>query len=320
MSILYIIFLILIVVAVLGFLALSALFLIWWERKVSAHIQTRFGPMITGWHGWLQTIADAIKLLLKEDIKPEKIDGIMFRLAPYFVMVPAVLAFVVIPFSHKWIVRDLNMGLFYILAVSSLGVLGIFMAGWASNNKYSLLGGMRSVAQIISYEVPMIISLITVLLYVGSCKMNDIVMAQSGLWFVFYPNLFICFLTYIIAATAETNRTPFDIPEAESELVAGFHTEYSGMRFALFFVAEYTNVFIVSAVAAVVFLGGWLGPGLPGVVWFLIKVYGVIFLLMWFRWTFPRVRIDQMMAFSWKFLTPLSFINLAVTGFLLLLR
>jgi NADH-quinone oxidoreductase subunit H len=313
-----ILFLVIIVVAVLAFLALSALFLIWWERKVSGHIQTRFGPMRVGWHGWLQTIADAIKLLLKEDIRPQKIDWVMFRLAPYFVMLPPVLIFVVLPFSETLIVRDLNMGLFYVLAVSSVGVLGIFAAGWSSNNKYSLLGGMRSVAQIISYEVPMIISLITVLLYVGSSSMNDIIRAQSGMWFVFKPNLFICFLIYIIAATAETNRTPFDIPEAESELVAGFHTEYSGMRFALFFVAEYTNLFLVSAVATVVFLGGWQGPVLPGVVWFLIKTYGVVFLLMWFRWTFPRVRVDQMMAFSWKFLTPLSFVNLAVTGWLLL--
>lgn len=318
MGLLDILFLVFIVVAVLAFLAISALFLIWWERKVSGHIQTRFGPMRTGWHGWLQTVADAIKLLLKEDIRPERIDGVMFRLAPYMVVVPAVLIFVVIPFSERWIVSDLDMGLFYVMAVASIGVLGIFAAGWSSNNKYSLLGGMRSVAQIISYEVPMIISLITVLLYVGSAGMEDIVRAQRGMWFVFKPNLFICFLIYIVAATAETNRTPFDIPEAESELVAGFHTEYSGMRFALFFVAEYTNVFIVSAVATVVFLGGWQGPVLPGVVWFLIKAYGVVFLLMWFRWTFPRVRVDQMMAFSWKFLTPLAFVNLAVTGWLLL--
>ncbi|HRZ87496.1 MAG TPA: NADH-quinone oxidoreductase subunit H, partial [bacterium] len=199
MTILYILFLVFIVVAVLGFLALSGMFLIWWERKVSAHIQTRFGPMRVGWHGWLQSIADAVKLLLKEDIRPERIDWVMFRLAPYFVMVPAVLAFVVIPFSEKWIVRDLNLGLFYIIAVSSLGVIGIFAAGWSSNNKYSLLGGMRSVAQIISYEVPMIISLITVLLYVGSTGMNDIVRAQSGWWFIFRPNLFVAFLIYIVA-------------------------------------------------------------------------------------------------------------------------
>ncbi|MDP8261980.1 MAG: NADH-quinone oxidoreductase subunit NuoH [Candidatus Ancaeobacter aquaticus] len=319
MGILDILYLIFIVVAVLGFIAISGMFLIWWERKVAGHIQTRFGPMRVGWHGWLQSIADTIKLLIKEDIRPAKIDHIVFRMAPYIVIVPAVMAFVVIPFSEKWIVRDLNMGLFYIVAVSGLGVFGILMAGWASDNKYSLLGGMRAVAQMVSYEVPMIVSLITVLLYVGSSGMNDIVKAQENLWFIFRPNLFICFLIYFIAGIAETNRVPFDIPEAESELVSGFHTEYSGMRFALFFVGEYTNVFIVSSVAVVVFLGGWQGPILPGFMWFLIKVYGIIFVMMLIRWTFPRLRVDQLMSFSWKFLTPLAFINLAITAFLLLL-
>ncbi len=307
-----------VVVAVLGFISLSSMFLIWWERKVSAHIQTRFGPMRVGWHGLLQPIADAIKLLLKEDIVPCGVDKWVWWLAPFFATVPAIMVFVTIPFSNNLIVKDLNVGIFYIIAITSVGILGIFMAGWGSNNKYSLLGGMRSVAQIISYEIPLILSIVTVVMFTRSLSMQKIVQAQTGHWFILKPSLAVAFLVYVISATAEVNRAPFDIPEAESELVAGFHTEYSGMKFAMFFIAEYTNIFTIAAIATTLFLGGWLGPLLPGVVWFLIKTYGLVFILMWVRWTFPRVRVDQLMGFAWKVLTPVSFVNLLIAGWLLI--
>lgn len=318
LSILDIIMLLLIGLAVLGFIAVSAMFLIWWERKVSAHIQSRLGPMRVGWHGALQPIADTVKLLLKENIVPARADKMVWWLAPFFAVVPSVMVFVAIPFGKNLIVKDLNIGVLYIMAVSSICVLGIFMAGWGSNNKYSLLGGMRSAAQIISYEIPLILSMIIVCLHTGSLSMEKIVAAQSGHWYILHPTLLLAFVIYMISATAEVNRVPFDIPEAESELVAGFHTEYSGMKFAMFFVGEYTNVFIVSAIATTLFLGGWHGPILPPVAWFLIKTYGIVTVLMWVRWTFPRVRVDQLMGFAWKVLTPVSFLNLAVTGWLLL--
>lgn len=304
--------------AVLGFIAASAMFLIWWERKVSAHIQSRFGPMRVGWHGVLQSIADAVKLLLKEDIRPAEADKLVWWLAPFFVVVPAVMAFVAIPFGKTLIPMDLDSGILYIMAISSVCVIGIFMAGWGSNNKYSLLGGMRSAAQIISYEVPMILSIIVVVMHANSFSMQKIVASQAGRWNILHPYMMLVFVIYTIAATAEVNRAPFDIPEAESELVAGFHTEYSGMKFAMFFVGEYTSLFIIAAIAATLFFGGWRGPILPGVVWFLIKTYALIFIWMWVRWTFPRVRVDQLMAFAWKVLTPLAFINLAIAGWLLL--
>lgn len=305
---------------VAGFISISAMFLIWWERKVSAHIQTRLGPMRVGWHGVLQSIADAVKLLLKENIVPKGADKWVFLAAPIVAFAPAFMAYVCIPFGKAFgktlIVQDLNIGILYILSVTSLSVLGIFMAGWGSNNKYSLLGGMRSVAQIVSYEVPVVLSLVGVLMLSNSLSMVDIVHAQKGMWFII-PQ-FLGFLIYITAATAEVNRAPFDIPEAESEIVAGFHTEYSGMKFAMFFVAEYTNLFIISAIAATLFLGGWLGPRfIPPVIWFLAKTYGVVFLLMWARWTFPRLRVDQMMEMSWKFLVPLALVNIGITGIIL---
>lgn len=304
--------------ATLGFIALSAMFLIWWERKVSAHIQSRFGPMRVGWHGALQSIADAVKLLLKEDIRPAEADKLVWWLAPFFVVVPSVMAFVTIPFGINLIPRDLNVGILYLMAVSSVCVIGIFMAGWGSNNKYSLLGGMRSAAQIVSYEVPMVLAVITVAMRAGSLSMQKIVASQSHCWNILHPEMMAAFAIYTIAATAEVNRAPFDIPEAESELVAGFHTEYSGMKFAMFFIGEYTNLFIIAAISTTLFLGGWQGPILPPVIWFLIKTYALISVWMWVRWTFPRVRVDQLMAFAWKVLTPAAFANLAVTGWLLL--
>ncbi|HLF17424.1 MAG TPA: NADH-quinone oxidoreductase subunit NuoH [Candidatus Omnitrophota bacterium] len=306
--------------SVLGFISVSAMFLIWWERKVSAHIQNRMGPTTVGWHGALQSIADSIKLLLKENIVPSGVDKLVWWLAPFFVVVPSVAAFVAIPFGENLIVRDLNVGVLYISSVTAVCVLGIFMAGWGSNNKYSLLGGMRSAAQIISYEVPLLLSITLVVMEAGTLSMQEIVAAQHNGWFIFKPHLALACIVYLISSTAEVNRVPFDIPEAESELGAGYHTEYTGMKFAMFFVAEYTNLVIVSAVAATIFFGGWSGPWLPPVVWFLLKTYGLVFLSMWVRWTLPRVRMDQMMSFAWKFLTPLSLVNILVSGWFMVAR
>lgn len=302
-------------IGVIALVSVNALFLIWMERKVSAHMQLRPGPMEVGWHGAIQTICDAVKLMGKELITPEEVDRPIYYLAPVVIFLPVFLTFLVIPFSQKMIIHDMNVGIVLILAFSTLSVLAILMAGWSSNNKYSVFGAIRSVAQNIAYEIPLLVTVMSILLMVGSFKLTDIVAAQGRYWFILVQPL--AFILYIICATAETNRTPFDLPEAESELVAGFHTEYSGMRFALFFLAEYTNMFIVSAVATVLFLGGWRGPILPGVAWFLIKVYALIFLIMWFRWTFPRVRFDQLVTFAWKILIPLSFANLLITAFLL---
>jgi len=287
---------------VLGLVTVNALFLIWMERKVSAHMQLRPGPMEVGWHGSIQTIADALKLIGKELITPRDVDRPVYLLAPIVVFLPVLLSFLVIPFSQTLIIRDMNVGVLLILAFASLTVLAVLMAGWSSNNKYSVLGAIRSVAQNVAYEIPLLITLMSIIIMVGSLSLADIVAAQSKYWFIVVQP--VAFILYITCATAETNRAPFDLPEAESELVAGFHTEYTGMRFGLFFLAEYTNMFIVAAIATVFFLGGWRGPFLPGIAWFLIKVYAIIFLIMWFRWTFPRVRFDQLITFAWKILIP----------------
>ena len=305
-------------IGVITLVAVNALFLIWMERKVSAHMQLRPGPMEVGWHGAIQTVADALKLMGKELITPRDVDRPVYLLAPIVVFLPVLLTFLVIPFSRTLIIRDMNVGVLLILAFAALTVLAILMAGWASNNKYSVLGAIRSVAQNVAYEIPLLITLMSIILMVGSFSLADIVAAQSKYWFVLVQPL--AFILYITCATAETNRAPFDLPEAESELVAGFHTEYSGMRFALFFLAEYTNMFIVAAIATVFFLGGWHGPFLPGIAWFFIKVYFIIFLIMWFRWTFPRVRFDQLITFAWKILIPLAFANLIITAFIMKLR
>ncbi len=305
-------------IGVIALVSVNALFLIWMERKVSAHMQLRPGPMEVGWHGAVQTVCDAVKLMGKELITPEEVDKPIFWLAPIVIFLPVLLSFLVIPFSETWIIKDLNVGIILILGFSTLAVLAILMAGWSSNNKYSVFGAIRSVAQNVAYEIPLLITVMSIILMVGSFKLSDIVAAQSRYWFVAVQPL--AFILYIICATAETNRAPFDLPEAESELVAGFHTEYTGMRFALFFLAEYTNMFIVSAIATVLFLGGWRGPFLPGVIWFLLKVYAIIFVLMWFRWTFPRVRFDQLVTFAWKILIPLAFVNLLITALVLKLR
>jgi NADH-quinone oxidoreductase subunit H len=315
-------------VVILVCLLVCVLFLVWMERKVSAHMQDRLGPMyVGGWHGWAQTIADALKLLLKEDIIPAEADKVLYKIAPALVFVAAFAAMVVLPFGAKSIVTDLNIGVLYVVAVTSLSVVGIIMAGWASNNKYALYGGMRGAAQIVSYEIPGAIAIMTVVLLVGSLSMQDIVRAQAGgihRWFIFRnPFTFFAFFVYFICSLAEVNRTPFDIPEAESELVAGYHTEYSGMRFAFFYLAEYANMIVVAGVATTLFLGGWsqVLPArwvphqlIPGPILFTIKVIFLIFVQMWLRWALPRLRVDQLMYVCWKVMLPFSFVLLLGAG------
>ena len=302
-------------IGVLAFVVFNALILTWAERKVAGHMQRRIGPKEVGPYGLIQPIADALKLLGKEILTPRDVDKPLYYLAPMIIFVPVLVSFIVIPFGASLLVMDINVGILVILAFSSLSVFSILMAGWGSNNKYALIGAIRSIAQNIAYEIPLLLALLPIIMMTNSFSLKTIVEAQNGLWFVVYQPL--AFLIYFIAGVAETNRTPFDLPEAESELVAGYHTEYSGMRFALFFLAEYTNIFIVSAVAVTFFLGGYQGPFLPGIVWFLLKSYLLVFVIMWLRWTFPRVRFDQLLNISWKALIPLAFINLLVTGGLL---
>jgi len=302
-------------VGVIPLVVVNTLILTWAERKVAGHMQLRIAVKEVGPFGLLQPIADAVKLLGKELLTPACAQRPLFYLGPILVFVPVLVSFVVIPFDASLQIMDINVGLLLILSFSSLSVLSILIAGWGSNNKYSLIGAVRSVAQNIAYEIPLLLSLLAVVFMAGTLSMKEIADAQVGLWFVVKQPL--AFIIFFIACVAETNRTPFDLPEGESELVAGFHTEYSGMRFALFFLAEYTNMLIVSCVATVLFLGGAHGPWLPGIVWFFLKSYFLVFLLIWFRWTFPRVRFDQLLNFSWKILMPLAFLNLIVTGALL---
>ncbi len=303
-------------ICVLILVVVNALMLTWLERKISGHIQRRIGPNEVGPYGLIQPIADGLKLLGKEILTPANVDRPLYFLAPVLIFIPVLVSFIVIPFDVSLQVKDINVGILVILAFSSLSVLSILLAGWGSNNKYSLIGALRSVAQNIAYEIPLLLSILPVIFMANSFSLKDIVEVQREGWFIWKWQFF-AFLIYFIAGVAETNRTPFDLPEAESELVAGFHTEYSGMRFALFFLAEHTNIMIISAIATVFFLGGYLGPFLPGIVWFFIKTYFLVVLIMWFRWTFPRVRFDQLLNFSWKVLIPLAFVNLLVTGGLL---
>jgi NADH-quinone oxidoreductase subunit H len=312
-------------IAVVILVQVNTLFLVWLERKVSAHIQLRLGPMEVGPHGILQSLVDGIKLIGKELITPRHVDYKLYVLAPIVVFVGILASLIVIPFSKHLQIRDLNVGVLLIFGFSTFNVLAILMGGWSANNKYSLLGAIRSVAQGVAYEIPLLLVVINVLLWSNSLKMSVIVEAQSRLWNVFWMP--VAAIVYLICATAETNRAPFDIPEAESELVAGFHTEYSGMRFAMFFLAEYSNMFIVAAVATTLFFGGWESPPLlgflpvPGVVWFFLKVYVLIFGIMWVRWTFPRLRFDQLMNFSWKVMIPIALIHVVVyAGIIKLIR
>jgi len=299
------------VIIILAFVFLTVLIFIWLERRLIGRFQVRLGPNRAGPFGILQPIADAIKILLKEDIVPAKGDKLVFWLAPVVAFVPVLLIFAVIPFQGGALLADLNIGILYIVAVSSVSVIGIFMAGWGSNNKYSLIGAMRTIAQVISYEIPMGLAIIGVVLIAGSLSLTDIVAAQNIPFILFQP---LGFLIFFIAALAEINRTPFDVMEADSELVAGFHTEYSGMKFGLFYLMEYAEVLAISAIVTTLFLGGWRGPVLPPVLWFLIKVFAMFFIIVWVRSTIPRVRIDQIMGFAWKFLLPLALINMFITG------
>lgn len=303
---------------IMAVILVMALFLVWWERKVSAHIQVRFGPMMTGrFHGWAQTLADALKLLQKEDIVPFNADTKVYFWAPVIVFAATLMTFVVVPWGPNLIAADLNIGILYILAITTFTIISLLMAGWGSHNKYALLGGMRSAAQIVSYEVPLTLSIMGVVLLAQSLSMQDIVLDQDKIWKWNIIRQPIGFLIYIIAATAEVNRTPFDLPEAEQELVAGFNIEYSGMKFAMFFLAEFVNMFVAAAIATTLFLGGWWGPfGGPSIgwIWFMLKCMGVVFILMWFRWTYPRLRVDHLMEFAWKWLLPLAFLNLLATG------
>jgi len=303
--------------AVAGFVLLNVMlgivtFLVLMERKVSGWMQVRLGPMEIGPWGILVTVADAIKLMTKQDVVPRHVDRFVFRLAPALIALPPLIAVSLVPFGKNLIFADTSVALLLVLALTSLTSMAILMAGWGSNNKYSLLGGVRSAAQDLSYEVALIFAALGPVMLAGSLSLQDIVKAQGGVWFVFLQPL--GFILFLIAGIAELNRTPFDIPEAESEIVAGYHTEYSGMRFALFFMAEYANMFLVSCIVATLFLGGWQGPVLPGVLWFVLKVFAVIFVIMWVRWTFPRFRVDQLMTFGWKVLVPLGLLNILLTG------
>ncbi len=300
--------LLIVTVLVVAYVSVLALFLVWLERKVAGHVQNRYGPMEVGWHGTLQTIADGIKLLSKEDIIPGGADPILFTLAPCIILGSAMAVYAALPFSETLLIADMNVALLWILAFGSLTVIGILMAGWSSNNKWSLFGGMRSAAQMVSYEIPAGMALMVPLMMVGSLSLKDIGQFQAGgNWLIFQsPFNFIAFFVYYIAALAETNRTPFDLPEAESELVAGYFTEYTGIRFSFFMLSEYSNMFVVSALAAIVFLGGWNGPFFSGAFWLIVKALFLVFLMMLIRWTFPRFRVDQLMSFCWKFLLPLT--------------
>lgn len=306
---------------VFTFFSVTAGVLSWVERRVAARMQSRIGPNRVGPQGFLQWLADGLKTFLKEDLVPAGADALLFRSAPYFVFTGTFLTLVALPFSSRIIAADLNVGLLYVMAITSLVVVGLLMAGWASNNKWSILGGMRSAAQIVSYEIPAALALLVPVMLSGSLSTQQIIGRQGAIdWFLFHdPFTFVSFWIFLIAATAEGNRAPFDIPEAESELVSGYNTEYSGMRFLLFFFAEWGNLFIIGAVATVAFLGGWKVPFMASGGWiqaplevlsFLVKSFAWVFVLIWVRWTLPRLRVDQLMALCWKYLIPISLVNL----------
>jgi len=323
---------------IFNMLVLSAAFMVWMERKVCAYIQDRSGPNRVGFEGALQPFADVIKLLFKEQLRPKAADAFLFGLAPLVSTATAFAAFSVVPFGTETTlfglldrpiplqITDVNVAVLVVFAITSMGIYGIVLAGWASNSKYSLLGGLRSAAQMISYELSLGLALAAVIMMAGSLSMRDIVMEQSGTWWGFIPRWYVIpqffgFLIFMTAGVAETNRAPFDFPEAEQELVAGYHTEYSSMSFAMFFLAEYVNMVTVSAVATSLYLGGWLGPFLPdwlGWIWFLLKVFLILFFYVWMRWTLPRFRYDQLMEFGWKFLLPAAVVNLFVTAAMIL--
>lgn len=319
------------IAVVLGIGLLHVAYATYFERKVIGHMQVRLGPMRVGPHGLLQPFADGLKLFFKEDVIPADADKPVFYLAPIIFMAASMINLAVIPFSQNFVIADLNVGLLFIFAIAGLGVYGIFISGWASNSKYAFLGGLRSSAQVLSYEIAMGLSLVGVMIMAGSLNLNDIVRAQrDSIYGMYVIPQFVAFIIFTIAAVAETNRTPFDLPEAESELVAGYFVEYTGFRFALFFLGEYIAMFIMASLAAVCFLGGWSIPWyitkvlpflnyVPGIVWFLLKVYAFIFFYYWIRATVPRYRYDQLMAIGWKVLIPISLANIVVTGLIKIL-
>ena len=312
---------ILIALVYLTIFAVAGLFLVLIERRVAAWFQLRIGPNRVGFQGLLQTMADALKLLSKELTGTEKADKFLYNLAPYFVIITALMALAVIPFTQDFQAFDINIGILFLIAISSIGVIGILLGGWSSNNKFALIGAMRSGVQTISYELSIGLSLLTMILITGTLQLSEIVEVQKNGWLIVQGHIpaIIAFMIYMIAGTAETNRAPFDMAEAESELGAGFHTEYSGMKFAYFFLAEFINMFIIAAIATTVFFGAWLSPfgiteSIPilGVFWFLAKAMILVFLMMWFRWTFPRLRVDQLLTLEWKYLLPLNLMNIVI--------
>jgi NADH-quinone oxidoreductase subunit H len=325
---------ILIAMALLTVYAALALILIYAERKICGFFQCRLGPNRVGKWGILQSVADMVKILLKELIHINRADHFLFRLASFVIIAASICTFAALPFADGAHIIDFNIGIFYLLAVSSLGVVGILMAGWSSNSKYTMIGAMRSGAQLISYEISAGLSLLTIVILSGTMQISEIVTQQSEMWFIFKGHVPAClaFLTYLIAGHAETNRGPFDLPEAESELTAGYHTEYSGIQFGFFYLAEYLNMFIIAAIASTMFLGGWMPfhvPGwesfngimdyIPSVVWFFGKTFFCVFLALWVRWSFPRLRIDQLLNLEWKILMPVCLINLILMTIIVVL-
>lgn len=311
-------------ISLIAFLVLLSFFLGYMERKVAAFMQVRLGPNRVGPKGSLQIVADTVKLLFKEGLTPNSADKFLFNLAPYIMVITSMLVVAPIAFAKDFQIWDISIGVLYVSSVSSITVIGILMAGWSSNNKYSLLGAMRSGAQIVSYELSIGLSLISIVVLTGSLSMSDIVNSQANGWWIFKGHIpvIIAFIVFIIASTAEINRAPFDMAEAEQELTAGFHTEYAGMKFAMFLLSEYINLFVVSAIAATIFLGGWMPfhiggwetfnhfmDYIPSSLWFFGKTFAIIFLIMWFRWTFPRLRVDQLLNLEWKYLLPISMVN-----------
>ncbi|HMB62051.1 MAG TPA: NADH-quinone oxidoreductase subunit NuoH [Eudoraea sp.] len=320
---------ILIALVYLGIFSVAGLFLVLVERRVAAWFQLRIGPNRVGFQGILQTLADALKLVSKELTGTVRADKFLYNLAPYFVIISALMAMSVLPFSKEFHAFDINIGVLFLIAISSIGVIGILLGGWSSNNKFALIGAMRSGVQTISYELSVGLSLLTMVLISGSLQLSAIVEVQKNGWLIVQGHIpaVIAFMIFMIAGTAETNRAPFDIVEAESELGAGFHTEYSGMKFAYFFLAEFINMFIIAAIAATVFFGGWLSPfgiteSLPwlGVFWFLLKTFVLVFLMMWFRWTFPRLRVDQLLTLEWKYLLPVNLVNIVAMALIVWLN
>ena len=322
---------VLIAAAYLALFAVAGLYLVLLERKVAAWFQLRLGPNRVGPGGIFQTMADALKLVSKELTSTDRVDKFLYNLAPYFVIVSSLIAIGVFPFSKQFQAFDINIGLFFLISVSSIGVIGILLGGWASNNKFALIGAMRSGLQTISYELSVGMSILTMVLLTGTLQLSEIIEVQrTGGWLILQGHIpaAIAFMIFMIAGTAETNRAPFDLVEAESELGAGFHTEYSGMKFAYFFLAEFINMFIIASIAVVLFFGGWLSPfgitdeivWFPESLWFLIKVLIIIFLMMWFRWTFPRLRVDQLLTLEWKYLLPINLVNIVIMAIVIWLN